>query len=79
LDCCGQGGLSQDMGGVKGNTYRGQIIRGLDDKAENMLFRHIFLDSAQLAAIVMNMPEVDEKRVGAMGGSQGGALTLICV
>jgi cephalosporin-C deacetylase len=26
----------------------------------------------------MNMPEVDETRVGAMGGSQGGALTLAC-
>jgi cephalosporin-C deacetylase len=78
LDCRGQGGLSEDVGGVKGNTYRGHIIRGLDDSPENLLFRQIFLDTAQLARIVMNMPEVDEKRVGAMGGSQGGALTLAC-
>lgn len=78
LDCRGQGGLSEDAGGVKGNTHKGHIIRGLDDSPENLLFRHIFLDTAQLANIVMNLPEVDEKRVGAMGGSQGGALTLAC-
>lgn len=78
LDCRGQGGFSQDVGGVIGNTYRGHIIRGLDDVKEKMLFRNIFLDTAQLAGIVMNMPEVDAERVGAMGGSQGGALTLAC-
>ncbi len=78
LDCRGQGGLSEDVGGVKGNTHNGHIIRGLDDKPENMLMRHIFLDTAQLAKIIMDMPEVDENRVAAMGGSQGGALTVAC-
>jgi cephalosporin-C deacetylase len=78
LDCRGQGGQSQDVGGVLGNTLRGHIIRGLDDRPENLLFRHIYLDCAQLAGIVMDMPEVDAKRVGATGGSQGGGLTLAC-
>lgn len=78
LDCRGQGGFSEDTGGVKGNTLRGHIIRGLDDNPDNLLFRHIFLDTAQLAGIVMGMPEVDPTRVGAMGGSQGGGLTLAC-
>ncbi|MEI8206305.1 MAG: acetylxylan esterase [Kiritimatiellales bacterium] len=78
LDCRGQGGLSEDSGGVKGNTHRGQIIRGLDDVPGKLLFRQIYLDTAQLAKIVMEMPDVDEKRVGAMGGSQGGGLTLAC-
>jgi len=78
LDARGQGGLSQDPGGVKGNTLRGHIIRGLDDAPENLMFRQIFLDTAQLAAIVMGMPEVDADRVGAFGGSQGGGLTLAC-
>ena len=32
-----------------------------------------------MAQIVMDMPDVDETRVGATGGSQGGALTLACV
>ena len=78
LDCRGQGGLSQDVGGVSGNTHQGHIIRGLDDGPEHLLFRDIFLDTAQLAGIVMAMDEVDADRVGAMGGSQGGALTLAC-
>ena len=78
LDCRGQGGLSEDSGGVKGATWRGHIIRGLDDRPDNLLFRHIFLDTAELARIVMGMPEVDPDRVGASGGSQGGGLTLAC-
>jgi cephalosporin-C deacetylase len=67
-----------DVGGVKGNTHQGHIIRGLDDSSEKLIFPSIFLDCAQLAGIVMNLPEVDANRVGATGGSQGGALTLAC-
>jgi cephalosporin-C deacetylase len=78
LDCRGQGGLSVDTGGVRGNTLRGHIIRGLDHAPEKLLFRQIYLDTAQLARIVMAMPEVDADRVGATGGSQGGGLTLAC-
>ncbi|MDD5457793.1 MAG: acetylxylan esterase [Phycisphaerae bacterium] len=78
LDCRGQGGSSEDSGGVKGNTLHGHIIRGLNDKPENLLFRQIFLDTAQLASIVMGMDEVDETKVAATGGSQGGALTTAC-
>lgn len=78
MDCRGQGGLSEDPGGVKGNTLRGHIIRGLDDVPDKLLFRQIFLDCAELAAIVLSMEEVDPNRVGAMGGSQGGGLTLAC-
>ena len=79
MDCRGQGGLSEDAGGVKGNTYHGHIICGLwEGDPRKLLFRQIFLDAAQLARILMAMPEVDERRVGAFGASQGGALTLAC-
>lgn len=78
LDCRGQGGLSEDTSSVKGNTLRGHIIRGLDDEPDKLLFRQIFLDTAQLARIVMSMSDVDAARVGAMGASQGGGLTLAC-
>jgi cephalosporin-C deacetylase len=78
LDARGQGGQSEDAGAVKGTTLRGHIIRGLDDGPDNLLFRHIYLDTAQLAGIVMGMPEVDPARVGCTGGSQGGGLTLAC-
>lgn len=78
LDCRGQGGLSEDSGQVTGNTLNGHIIRGLDDSPDKLLFRQIFLDTAQLARIVMQLDEVDARRVGAFGGSQGGGLTLAC-
>ena len=79
LDCRGQGGASEDNLRIKGNTHNGHIIRGLDDpNPKNLLFRHIYLDTAQLARIVMSFPEVDAERIGAMGGSQGGALTIAC-
>ncbi len=78
LDCRGQAGNSEDVGGVIGNTFKGQIIRGLDSGPEKMLFRQISLDCAQLAGLVMQMPEEDATRVAAMGGSQGGGLTLAC-
>jgi cephalosporin-C deacetylase len=78
LDCRGQGGRSDDPGGVKGWTLRGHIVRGLDNDPEDLLYRSIFLDTAQLARIVMAMPEVDATRVGVTGGSQGGGLTLAC-
>ena len=78
MDCRGQSGLSEDTGCVTGSTLRGHIVRGLAGAPEKMLFRQIFLDTAQLARLVMEMPDVDENRVGATGGSQGGGLTLAC-
>lgn len=79
LDCRGQGGRSQDPGGVLGTTLRGHIVRGLDDPDPRKLaFRQIFLDTAQLARVVMSFPEIDATRVGATGASQGGGLTLAC-
>ncbi|MFW6288278.1 MAG: acetylxylan esterase [Spirochaetota bacterium] len=78
LDCRGQGGQSEDAGGVLGNTLNGHIIRGLDDHEDRLLFRQIFLDTVRLARIVMDFDEVDPTRVGATGGSQGGGLTLAC-
>jgi cephalosporin-C deacetylase len=78
MDCRGQGGKSEDLGGIKGNTLRGHLIRGLIDRPENLLYRQIFLDAAQLASILIDMDEVDETRIGAMGGSQGGGLTVAC-
>lgn len=79
LDCRGQAGLSEDVGGVIGNTFKGHIIRGLDEKSPHkLLFRDIFLDTALLAEVVAAFPEIDETRMVARGGSQGGALTLVC-
>ncbi|MEK7413334.1 MAG: alpha/beta fold hydrolase, partial [Planctomycetota bacterium] len=79
LDVRGQGGLSEDVGGIKGTTQVGHIIRGIDDPdPHRLLFRDIYLDTAQMARVVMAFPEVDPARLGAHGASQGGGLTLAC-
>ena len=79
MDCRGQGGRSEDSGQVKGTTLRGHIIRGLDDPDPRKLaFRQIFLDTVQLARVVMSFAEVDPARLGCFGLSQGGALSLAC-
>ena len=78
LDCRGQGGLSQDVGGVNGTTYTTPFTRGLDGTPEDLLCRDLFLDTAMLARIVMGLDYVDENRVGVYGGSQGGALSIAC-
>jgi cephalosporin-C deacetylase len=78
LDCRGQGGKSDDSGGVRGTTREGHIVRGLSDAPDKLLFRDIFLDTVELFRIVAGFEEVDPARIGAHGASQGGALTLAC-
>ncbi len=66
------------MGGVDGWTLTGHVVRGLDDAPERLLFRQVFLDAAQLAGLVIDLPGVDHERVAVMGNSQGGGLALAC-
>lgn len=58
LDCRGQAGTSQDIGGHPGMTWHGHIIRGIDGSPQDLMYRSIFLDAAQLARIVMDMGPV---------------------
>ncbi len=78
MDCRGQNGKSQDVGQVDGCTFNGHIVRGLGDSPETLLFKDIFLDTAQLARVMMAFDWVDENRIATYGGSQGGALSLVC-
>ena len=78
MDVRGQGGLSQEPGGHSGPTLRGHAVRGLDGPPDDMFYRQIYLDTVQLARVVMDMPGVDPDRVSATGPSQGGALTIAC-
>lgn len=78
MECRGQDYLKEDSCKFKSFKSKGHIARGLVEGREKLLFKNIFLDTAILARIVMNMEWVDEKRVFATGGSQGGALALAC-
>ena len=78
MDCRGQGGYSQDVGGSLGTTYSTPFARGLDGDPEGLYYRDVFLDTAMLARVIMDLDYVDETRVGVSGGSQGGGLSLAC-
>lgn len=78
LDMRGQGGLSVDEIPVAGWSMATYLLRGVDDTPDNLLYRHLYLDTARLAQIVMGLDGVDPDRVGATGFSQGGGLTLAC-
>lgn len=78
MDCRGQGGSSEDVSRVKGTTFHGHIIRGLQDEPDRLLFRQVYLDTVQLARVVMSFDEIDPERIGVTGASQGGGLSLAC-
>jgi cephalosporin-C deacetylase len=79
LDCRGQYGKSEDNLQNLGTTVQGHIIRGLDDPdPKKLLYRYNYLDTVQLARIVMDLDGVDPDRVGVFGWSQGGGLTYAC-
>lgn len=79
MDCRGQGGKSDDVSTVKGTTLRGHIVRGLEnDGSDSLLYRQVFLDTAELVRIVEAFPEIDKNAMYVMGGSQGGGLSIAC-
>ncbi|TDV53884.1 acetylxylan esterase [Actinophytocola oryzae] len=78
LDMRGQAGLSVEEIPVAGWSMATYLLRGIDDTPDNLLYRHLFLDTARLARIVMGLDGVDPDRVAATGFSQGGGLTLAC-
>jgi len=78
MDTRGQGGLSEDVGTLIGTTCTTPFIRGIDGNKHNLLMREIFLDTALLAKIIMNLDCVDETRIAATGISQGGGLSIAC-
>lgn len=76
MDVRGQGGKSEDVGGHAGTTLRGHIVRGLDGPPDDMFYRQVFLDTAQLSRIAREL--VDGAPIVATGASQGGGLALAC-
>jgi len=75
MDSRGQGGNT----GMKVETTYGAsagfITHGILDKDE-YYYRHFYLDAVRAVEVVVGRPEVDAQRIAAIGGSQGGALTI---
>lgn len=78
MDCRGQGGKSEDRGGIRGTTVSGHLIAGIDDVLEQMLYVKIFSDVYLISKIAAMIPGIDTNRIVANGASQGAALALVC-
>ncbi len=78
MDVRGQGGNSRDVGNQMGPTQCAPFIRGVEGAPDNLLYRDIFLDTAMLHRVITAREDVDASRIGVFGGSQGGALSIVC-
>ena len=77
MDCRGQGGKSEDLGGTKGTTVSGHLILGLDDEINNMYYTKVYLDACILYKIVEGLEKTDTNKIISYGKGQGAALALV--
>lgn len=78
MDCRGQGGKSEDIGGVSGTTVSGHLIMGMDDALDQHLYVKIYSDVYLMSRLVAQLPGIDKTRIYANGASQGAALAAVC-
>lgn len=78
MDCPGQAGYSEDVGGFLGTTVSGHIIAGLDGPPERMYYVRLHQNIRILCRLVRELDGIDTSRVFVNGGSQGGGLGLAC-
>ena len=78
MDCPGQGGNGQDLGGFAGTTVTGHIVAGLDGPVEEMYYVRLHQNIRILCRIVRELVGIDQSKVFVNGASQGGGLGLAC-
>lgn len=78
LECPGQGGPGEDLGGYKGTTVTGHIVAGLDGPAKDMYYVRLHQNIRILCRIVRELEGIDQSRIFVNGASQGGGLGLAC-
>lgn len=77
MDSRGQGGGTGQVLETSHGAQRGFITHGILDK-EEYYYKQFYLDTMRAVQVVAERDEVDEGRIAAIGGSQGGALTIAC-
>lgn len=78
VDCPGQGGWSEDIGGFAGTTVAGHIVAGVDGPPEGMYYVRFHQNVRILCRIVRHLEGIDLGKVFVNGASQGGGLGLAC-
>jgi len=77
VDVRGQGGgeTGNRLGSSHGMT-RGWVTEGILD-IERSYYKAIAVDALRAVTWILKQPEIDSSRLGVMGASQGGSLTLL--
>ena len=75
MECRGQLGESTDSFGAENNFRTCNLTRGIRNP-KNLYYKKVFTDALQLSAIVKEFDFIDKNRIGAMGYSQGGGISL---
>jgi cephalosporin-C deacetylase len=75
VDVRGQSGNSTDPICYTGGHVTGWMTQGIMDP-EEYYYRGVYMDCVRALDAVASRPEVDAERIGVMGMSQGGGLTL---
>ncbi len=75
VDVRGQSGNSNDPGQYTGGHVKGWMTLGALDP-EEYYYRGAYMDCVRALDVACAQPEVDAERIGILGVSQGGGLTL---
>lgn len=78
MDCPGQGGYSEDVGGFPGTTVAGHIVAGIDGDPKGLYYVRLYQDIRILCRTLRELPGIDTSRIFVNGGSQGGAQGIAC-
>lgn len=73
--CRGQYAGSVDNVISSNGHVSGWMAKGIQDKNE-YYYRAVYMDAVRAIDVLASMSEVDADRIGVLGGSQGGAITL---
>ena len=78
MDCPGQAGYSEDVGGFLGTTVSGHIIAGLDGSPERMYYVRLHQNIRILCRLVRELDGIDTSRVFVNGVSRRLAGSGLC-
>ncbi|MFC4025102.1 acetylxylan esterase [Oceanobacillus longus] len=74
VDCRGQG-RSGDYSSYSSDGMGTWVTKGILDKNE-YYYRKVYVDGVRAIDFAASRPEIDEQRIGLMGASMGGGITL---
>ena len=78
LNCRSQSGFSDDRTDRGFFGQGGLVVRGLSKGRDYLYYKDVYLDVVRFVDIVKNLKFCHKTRLFARGGSQGGALTVVC-